>query len=107
MLPLGKKAFWKIPFHQFLVIQIVSFSRLNSGIDVQIITNNRDLGKKYFSRKNIFLDDSTKSFNFYNLNPVDLSYNFSYDTGNKDDIIWTTPSQFIRFLNLFRLLFYA
>ena len=103
-----KKAFWKIPFHQFLVIQIVSFSRLNSGIDVQIITHTTEIWeKKYFSRKNIFLDDSTKSFNFYNLNPVDLSYNFSYDTGNKDDIIWTTPSQFIRFLNLFRLLFYA
>ncbi|XP_023347290.1 cell wall integrity and stress response component 3 [Eurytemora carolleeae] len=37
------------------------------------------------SNENFFvdriLDDNTKSFNFYNLNPVDLSYNFSYDTG--------------------------
>ena len=72
-------------------------------VDVQIITHTTEIWEN--KKKYIFLDDNTKSFNFYNLNPVDLSYNFSYDTGNKDDIIMATPSQFIRFLNLFHFYF--
>ena len=95
------KSLLKNTLHQFLVIQPV-FSRLNCGRCTNNHPYNRDLGK---IKKYIFLDDSTKSFNFYNLNPVDLSYNFSYDTGNKDDIIMATPSQFIRFLNLFHFYF--
>ena len=101
MLPLGKK-----PFEKYLSSifgnSACFFSRLNCGRCTNNHPYNRDLGK---IKKYIFLDDSTKSFNFYNLNPVDLSYNFSYDTGNKDDIIMATPSQFIRFLNLFHFYF--